>query len=155
MSRKKLLLLVISAIALVGGVNALVWGTALAQTPSISSVSPNPVTGSNSAQPFTIYGSNFVSGCNVTLRVGGSTYANRTISSFSSTQIVINPIFTTTPATWTAQVINPNGTSSGQYSFQVIAPQVDAATFVSETIPDGTTFGPTISFTKTWTFRNS
>ncbi len=37
--------------------------------PTITSVSPNPVTGSNSQQPFIINGSFFVSGCNVTLRL--------------------------------------------------------------------------------------
>src|SRR5206468_2438858 len=93
-----------------------------ASAPSITSVSPNPVTGSNSAQPFTINGSGFVSGCNVTLRTGASTYANRTQSSFSSTAITINPNFTTTEATWTVEVINPNGQSSGQFTFTVQAP---------------------------------
>ncbi|MBU2431949.1 MAG: Ig-like domain-containing protein [Proteobacteria bacterium] len=59
----------------------------------------------------------------MTLRVGGSTYANRPISSFSSTQIVINPIFTTTAATWTVQVINPDGQASNEYSFNVSSPE--------------------------------
>src|SRR5207244_661564 len=93
-----------------------------AAAPSITSVSPNPVTGSNSAQPFTLNGSGFVSGCNVTLRTGGSTYANRTQSPFSSTAITINPNFTTTAATWTVEVINPDGRSSGQFTFTVQAP---------------------------------
>src|ERR1035441_7766421 len=90
--------------------------------PSITSVSPNPVTGSSSTQPFTIYGNNFVSGCNVTLQTGGVSYPNRTIGSFSSTAITINPNFTTTAATWTVQVINPSGQASAQYSFTVNAP---------------------------------
>ena len=93
-----------------------------APAPSISSVNPASPIGSNSTQPFTIYGNNFVSGCNVTLRVGSSVYANRTISSFSSTAITINPDFTTVAQTWTVQVINPDGQSSSQFSFNVIAP---------------------------------
>ncbi len=91
-------------------------------TPRIDSVSPNPVIGSNIPQPFNIYGKDFVSGCNVTLRTGSEIYPNRPISSFSSTAITINPNFTTTAATWTVEVINPDGKSSGQFTFQVIAP---------------------------------
>ena len=93
-------------------------------TPAISSVSPNPVTGSNSSQPFTINGSNFVSGATVTLRDHrtGEVFTNRPISSFSSTQIIINPIFTTYAATWSVEVINPGGYSSGQFYFDVVAP---------------------------------
>ena len=104
---------------------------AYAVTPLISSVSPNPVTGSDNAQPFTIYGSNFVSGCNVTLRTGSQTYANRPISSFSSTAITINPVFGTLAATWTVEVVNPDGKSSGQYTFTVKAPVTPLISSVS------------------------
>jgi hypothetical protein len=95
-------------------------------TPSISSVSPNPVTGSNSAQPFTINGSNFQSGCSVTLRdlTAGQTFTNRPISSQTSTQIVINPNFTTAAHSWSVEVINPGNASSGQFNFSVVAPVV-------------------------------
>jgi hypothetical protein len=63
--------------------------------PSISSVSPDMVTGSNSPQPFTINGTNFVTGANIFLRdkTTGEVFANRVASSFTSTQIVINPNF--------------------------------------------------------------
>src|SRR5438445_646510 len=66
---------------------------AVSPPPSITSVSNNPVTGSNSPQPFYINGANFVAGCNVTLRdlTAGQTFPNRTITSFSSTQIRIDP----------------------------------------------------------------
>jgi hypothetical protein len=92
--------------------------------PSISSVSPNPVIGLNSPQPFTINGNNFVSGVTVTLRdlSTGEVFPNRPISTFTSTRIVINPNFTTTTATWTVEVINPGGASSGQFQFEVAAP---------------------------------
>ena len=92
--------------------------------PSITSVSPVSPVGTNSAQPFTINGANFVAGCNVTLRTGLSTYANRTQSSFSTAAITINPNFTTAAATWTVEVINPNGQSSGQFNFTVQAPSM-------------------------------
>jgi len=65
--------------------------------------------------------SNFQSGANVTLRdtSTGETFPNRSVSSFSSTQLVINPNFTTAAATWTVEVINPDGRSTGQFSFNV------------------------------------
>jgi hypothetical protein len=92
--------------------------------PVIDSVSPNPVTGSDNPQLFTIHGNNFASGANVTLRdlSTGQIFPNRPASSFSSTQIVLNPIFTTAAHTWSVEVINPDGQSSGQYQFQVQSP---------------------------------
>jgi hypothetical protein len=95
--------------------------SATSPAPVINSVSPNPVPGSSSAQPFTINGNNFVAGANVTLRdlTAGQTFANRASTSFSSTQIVLDPIFTTAAHSWSVEVINPNGESSGQYFFNV------------------------------------
>lgn len=90
--------------------------------PSISSVSPNPVTGSNSQQYFAINGSNFVSGANIILRdlTAGQTFTNRVASSFSNILIMLTPTFTTAAHSWSVEVINPDGQSSGQYYFQVI-----------------------------------
>ncbi len=100
--------------------------TALAQTspPSITSVRPNPATGSNSAQTMTISGSGFVSGATVTWRdlTFNQTYSNRTPSSVTSTQIIISATFGTDPSNWSAQVINPDGRSSSQANFSVNAP---------------------------------
>jgi hypothetical protein len=88
--------------------------------PTISYVSPNPAVATGAAQPFTIFGSNFATGTTVTLRTsGGAVYANRTISSLSATQIVINPNFGTVADTWTVEVISASGVSSGQFTFTV------------------------------------
>jgi len=89
--------------------------------PAITGVSPSSPTGSDNAQPFTINGSNFVAGANVTLRnvTTGLSYPNRAASSFSGTQIVINPVFGTPAHTWSVQVINPNGQASNTLSFQL------------------------------------
>jgi subtilisin-like proprotein convertase family protein len=95
-------------------------------TPSISSVSPASPIGSNSPQPFTINGNNFVSGCTVTLRdlTTAEVFANRPISSQTGTQITINPNFTTAAHNWSVEVINPGNASSGQFNFTVQAPTV-------------------------------
>ncbi|MBM4041075.1 MAG: hypothetical protein FJ290_21455, partial [Planctomycetes bacterium] len=91
--------------------------------PTILSVNPAFPAATGSAQPFTINGSNFQSGCTVTLRdlSLGTTYPNRTISSQTSTQLVITPSFGTRVDLWSVEVIN-SGTSSGQFIFPVVAP---------------------------------
>jgi murein DD-endopeptidase MepM/ murein hydrolase activator NlpD len=93
-------------------------------TPTISSVSPNPATGSNSAQTITLNGTGFVSGCTVTLRgvSFSGTYPNISTTFISSTQITISVVLGTDPSTWSAQVINPNASQSNQSNFSVNAP---------------------------------
>jgi hypothetical protein len=94
-----------------------------AVTPTITSVSPNPVTGSNSAQAFTINGTGFSAQSTVTLwdLTAGQSFPNRTISSENSTQIVINPDFTTAADSWAVEVFN-GSLGSGQFDFSVQAP---------------------------------
>ena len=46
-------------------------------------------------------------------------------------------------------------TSFSTVSVSIIVQTTDAATFLSETIPDGTIFAPNTAFTKTWTFKNT
>ena len=93
---------------------------------------PGVPVATGSAQAFTINGSNFQSGCTVTLVDGaGTTYANRTISSESSTQIVINPNFGTAQDVWSVEVINPGSgnETSNQFYFPTTPsslPQPDA-----------------------------
>jgi len=88
--------------------------------PSISSVSPNPVPGSSSSQTLTINGSSFVSGATVILKdlSYGGTY-NKSTSYSSSSRLSISANFTNTTAVWSVQVVNPNGSSSNVYNFQV------------------------------------
>jgi pimeloyl-ACP methyl ester carboxylesterase len=94
--------------------------------PSITSVGPSPVTGSNAPQPFTISGSGFTSESTVTLRDKrtGEVFPDREISEQTSSSITINPTFTTEAATWTVEVSNPDGGSSGEYEFEVVSPTV-------------------------------
>jgi large repetitive protein len=92
----------------------------------ITSVSPNPVTGSNVQQLFTIKGSNFSSGATVTLRdlTLDQTFANRKPSTLSSTQLSVQVNFTAAPDSWSVEVINLDGQSTGPFKFQVLAPPV-------------------------------
>ena len=90
--------------------------------PAISSVSPNPVPGSDTAQSFTINGADFQSGANVTLRdkTNSQVFANRPVTSFAATRLQLNPNFTNKTATWSVEVINPDGKSSGEFTFSVL-----------------------------------
>jgi hypothetical protein len=92
--------------------------------PTISNISPVTVTGSNSAQPFTINGSNFVTGANITLRdkSTGEVFPNRQPTSFTNSSITLSPVFSTTPATWSVNVVNPDNSSTGEHVFSVVAP---------------------------------
>ena len=90
-------------------------------SPSISSVSPNPVPSSNSAQQLTINGSNFQSGATLTYYdTNGTAYPGHTATFVSSSQLV-DPAFddASDSGTWQVVVVNPGGTSSAVYSFSV------------------------------------
>ncbi|MBI3645446.1 MAG: hypothetical protein HY233_05745, partial [Acidobacteriales bacterium] len=67
------------AILLLAAGLTLAFGGSVQAAPTISSVSPNPVTGSNSPQPFTINGAGFTAQSTVTLRdlTAGQTFTNR------------------------------------------------------------------------------
>jgi len=71
-------------------------------TPSISSVSPNPATGANSAQTLTAFGSGFVSPAQVKLSypaVGVVAAGSQTFSAsfISSTELQISPTYANDP----------------------------------------------------------
>jgi hypothetical protein len=95
--------------------------------PSITSVSPDPVTGSNNKQTFTVYGSGFVSGAQMKLvwpAVGVAPAGNATLVTtyITSSQLQVSATFGTDACTWTAQAINPGSVASPTYSFSVQAP---------------------------------
>ena len=90
--------------------------------PSITSVTPNPVTGFDQPQSFVVNGDNFLTGATVTLvdLETGDTFPRRPISFLNKMRIVIDPNFTAAPATWVVMVINPDGTSSSLVAFSVV-----------------------------------
>jgi GH25 family lysozyme M1 (1,4-beta-N-acetylmuramidase) len=109
------------------GYSSLLYFVEQSASPSISSVSPNPVTGANSAQTLTIYGSGFVSGAQVKLAYPAAGIVPAGSQSFSatffgSTELQITPTYANDPGEWTAQVINPGSILSSTYSFPVQAP---------------------------------
>lgn len=124
------------------------------QGPSVTSVNPNPVPGSNASQNFVVNGSNFDPNCTVTLRdlTTGITYANRTKIAQTGTSITLNPNFGTPAHIWSVEVINPGSVSSGPYQFLVSA----SASLVSLTVngPSALTAGGQAAFTATAYFSS-
>ncbi len=98
------------------------WSFTVASTaPSISSVSPNPVPGSNSAQKLTINGLNFVSGATLTYYdTSNKSYSGHATNFINSGQLT-DPTFDNAndAGTWKVQVVNPGGQTSSTYSFTV------------------------------------
>ncbi|HXO28384.1 MAG TPA: sialidase family protein, partial [Thermoanaerobaculia bacterium] len=98
--------------------------------PVISSISPNPVPGIYGDQVITVSGSNFVQGATVTLNdltFGDGPYVKPT-TFYSSSQLTISANVTAENATWSAQVTNPDGTTSKVFQFttQVPVPAVSS-----------------------------
>jgi hypothetical protein len=96
-------------------------------TPSISSVSPDPMIGSNRAQVLTVIGSGFVSGAQVLLVwptvgiiPGGS--ATLAASFVSSSELQVDAVLGADSETWTAQVINPGNVASATFTLADQAP---------------------------------
>jgi hypothetical protein len=93
--------------------------------PTISRVGTNnTIVGSNERQWFSIYGSGFASSATVTLRTGTQQFIipqDRT-KYISTSEIQIFANLSADPASWSAQVTNPNGAASNLFPFSVVAP---------------------------------
>jgi hypothetical protein len=85
--------------------------TGLPQTPIITAIHPDPVIGANFLQSITLIGTNFSSNCVVTLREKDHdlTFTRRMIESYSNTNLTVKTEFTSVPANWAEEVVNPNG----------------------------------------------
>jgi hypothetical protein len=77
--------------------------------PAISSLTPNPMTGSTAAQALTINGSNFQSGTGLTVAVGSATYTGSQITFVSASQLKATVLVPPGAKTLAVEVINPSG----------------------------------------------
>ena len=112
----------------------------------ISSVSPNPVTGSMSQQTVTINDTGFVNAPTllVTWSTGSATLSGLRVTFASSTQLRMTITTQNDPANWTVKVTNPSGGgSSSAFPFTVLAP-TPAITSLST--------NPSVPTTGTFTF---
>ena len=87
-------------------------------TPSISSLSPNPMTASASAQTLTVNGSNFQSGA--TVKVGTTTFSGAAVTFVSATQLNVS-LTESGAGTFGVTVTNPGGSGSNSVTLTVNA----------------------------------
>jgi hypothetical protein len=94
--------------------------------PVVSSVAPNPMTGTNGSQVLTINGSGFLPGTALKVVMGypgfTATLTGQQIAFVNSTQILALVNVGVTARAWSVQVVNPNGLTSNSGSLQVVAP---------------------------------
>ncbi|MGD0778651.1 MAG: protease pro-enzyme activation domain-containing protein [Candidatus Solibacter sp.] len=100
---------------------ALNWGARPPAGPIVSSLSPNPMTGSATAQTLTINGSGFLAGAKATATSGNSSSVLAT-TFVSATQLQAAITTGTAVATWTITVANTTGPASNLASLSVVAP---------------------------------
>jgi len=103
--------------------------TAPAAPPAIASLSPNPMTASNSPQLLTINGSGFQS--NLKLLIGGAAIPASSLAELTPTQLQLYIVTGLTSYTYPLQVVNANGSSSNTVNYQVVAPAVPAIASLS------------------------
>jgi GH25 family lysozyme M1 (1,4-beta-N-acetylmuramidase) len=114
-------------------------------TPTISSVSPNPVTGSNNAQTLTISGSGFAAGDTVSFTTNSPYGTGATVNAniMSSTELTATYDFGTDPAQWNAQVLSSAGDSNA-VGFSVDAPTPTISSTDTPSTPAGSPFTLTV-----------
>jgi len=93
-----------------------------APAPIVTSLNPNPMTGSNSAQMLIVGGSGFVSGSGLKVTVGGTVYQGSQINSAAGTQLMLSLVAGTTAQTLPVTVTNPSGAMSAPVNLTVSAP---------------------------------
>jgi hypothetical protein len=93
-----------------------------ATIPAITSLSPNPTTGSTSNQTLTITGTGFVTGDTVQATYAGGPVSTLQILSVSAMQIQASIVTGTTARMWTVKVVNANNVASNAVGLTVTAP---------------------------------
>jgi hypothetical protein len=125
------------------------WG-GVPTAPSITSLNPNPMTASSSAQTLTINGAGFTAGSGLTVKVGATSYSGAQVTFTNSSLLTISVNVGTTPETLAVQVTDPNGQSTNAVSLQVIAPAAPLAiTSLSPNPMTGSNSGQILTITGT------
>ena len=80
--------------------------------PSIASLSPGQMTGSNAVQTLTINGTNFQSGAGLTVLVGTTNYTGSQVTFVSASAIKVSVVTGVGARTLNLRVTNPSGMAS-------------------------------------------
>jgi hypothetical protein len=87
--------------------------------PSITSLSPSQVAGSNAAQTVTINGASFQSGAGLTVLVGATNYTGSQVTFVSGSQIKVSVVTGVGARTLNVRVTNPSGMASNTVTLTV------------------------------------
>src|SRR5207248_2930401 len=106
-------------------------------TPQITSVSPNPVPGTNSLQTITINGNNFLSPPTVfvTWTGGSKTLTSGEVNFVNGNQVQMSLHAAPPVYNWTVRITNPGGRQSNSFGFQVAAPAPTIASMSPNPVP--------------------
>jgi len=116
----------------------------------ISGLSSSSLTGFDGNQSLTILGSGFASGAKVYWQLANGTTEGSSIpTSFSTNALTVSKNFGNLTASWKVQVINPNGTPSNWWTFQVTA-QSSGISAPALSLPSNGATGVSTSPTFTW-----
>ena len=125
------------------------WG-GVPTGPSITSLTPSPMTGSASSQTLTINGAGFTAGSGLTVKVGTTTYSGAQLTFTNSSLLTVSVNVGTTVQTLPVEVTNPNGQASNAVNLSVIAPAPPLAiTSLSPNPMTGSNSGQTLTITGT------
>jgi hypothetical protein len=94
--------------------------------PMITTLNPNPMTASNSAQTLTINGSGFLPG--LRLSIGGTSITSAQLASLGPNELQVNVVTGLLTYTYPVQVMNANSQISNSVNLQVNAPPVPTIT---------------------------
>ncbi len=104
--------------------------------PVVGAILPNPVTGQDVKQSLIINGTGFTTGTFVRFRdVTHGTRLDVQPSSIAPTQLQVAINLSSVAATWSAEVRNPDSTSSGQVHFAVVAPAASTSPTIANIDP--------------------
>jgi hypothetical protein len=103
----------------------------LAQTPSVTGLSPSSISAGSGAFTLTVFGSNFQTGAAVSWN---ATNLQTTIQSSAQLSAVVTPGLLTTPGFATITVVNPGGSRSNGVGFTITA---SAITITTASLPSG------------------
>lgn len=93
--------------------------------PRITAVSPFPVPAIDFPQVFTVYGYDILPGCQVILRHkdSGETFRDLQFVNRKYRCVSVLANFTSVPANWSVEVVDPGGYSTGQFDFPAVTPE--------------------------------
>lgn len=145
---------------IIGGPDGALWFTEFSgdqigravitsSTLQLFAITPNPLVGFSGNQILHLYGTNFQPGAKVLLSTGGNTFtlSGAQIVALSSTDMQVLATVGATPASWTAQVVNPDNTTSGLLPFTVVAPGLPNITGISPNPVPGANYDQILTIT--------